>query len=214
MRWLRRLLNLATALCILACMGIAALWLRSHWVKDAFQFQRGAVRCEVASQFGSVWFSDAPQLQMDLDAVRALRQEQRDFFAQDQRWREQFLEQLEGTRAIPSATPNPFNPTAAAAASSQTGSKTAGRAAFRDSESVVEDPESSRLPCAPPALHLQHLALGHLRRVRAFAADAIDRRIAAPVATPPAGWAGAMPGLWLRSPLHAGSVPGVRQSGW
>jgi len=94
MRWLRRLLNLATVICILACAAIVVLWVRSHWVRDALQFQRGAVRCEIASQFGSVWFSDAPQLQIDLDAVRALRQEQRDFLAQQDSWHEQRQQEL------------------------------------------------------------------------------------------------------------------------
>jgi hypothetical protein len=114
MRWLHRLLSLATATCILACAAIVMLWVRSHWVKDAFQFQRGAVRCEIASQFGSVWFSDAPQLQLDLDAVRALRREQHDAFSQEELWREQLSEQLKAQsiqrRRIPSTRPLPPPP--------------------------------------------------------------------------------------------------------
>ena len=61
----RRLLNVLTLLSLLLCVAVVALWVRSYWVSDGYEFVRKGVRWEAVSEKGTLWLSDLPQKRID-----------------------------------------------------------------------------------------------------------------------------------------------------
>jgi hypothetical protein len=60
----RRLLGLL-ALSLLAACSSAALWVRSHWARDAIQFHRATGRWEFSSARGRLRLSNTPQVRLE-----------------------------------------------------------------------------------------------------------------------------------------------------
>jgi hypothetical protein len=62
-RMKRRLLNFLTALSLLLCVAVVALWVRSYVTTDAYPFMRDGEKWEVTSFRGRLWVSNRPQVE-------------------------------------------------------------------------------------------------------------------------------------------------------
>jgi hypothetical protein len=73
------LFNLAAALSLLLCVAAVALWVRSYWREDAYQFRgRDGQLWEVASRQGKLWLDNRRQVVLDYAPVKALQQRDHD----------------------------------------------------------------------------------------------------------------------------------------
>lgn len=69
----RRVLNLASAVSLLLAVGAAALWVRSCRKRSAVEFERRAVRWELASDRGSLRLDNEPQRRLEAEATARAR---------------------------------------------------------------------------------------------------------------------------------------------
>jgi hypothetical protein len=53
----RRLSTLAALLSLALCLATAALWMRSYWVSDSFDWDRPGVRHSIGSNRGIIWWN-------------------------------------------------------------------------------------------------------------------------------------------------------------
>jgi hypothetical protein len=75
---MRRLSNLGALLSLSLCAAAIAMWVRSHWVADVRQFERGGQRWRVVSEQGRLFADNDPQRTWEWEQSRLLLRKAQD----------------------------------------------------------------------------------------------------------------------------------------